>query len=91
VLPDLLTSRCTGSAAIGTQGYRHDNINPYYNERLKYERLKRLALKNLKSNQGNLCRITLIDLYQFIRMDLNDRERLDALFETKNFFPYYPS
>ena len=29
--------------------------------------------------------ITLSDLYQFIRMDLNDRERLDALFETENF------
>ncbi|UCB47521.1 MAG: SDR family NAD(P)-dependent oxidoreductase, partial [Spirochaetota bacterium] len=54
-----------GAAVIGI-----DNLNPYYDPRLKEARLERLTLKN-----G----------FQFIRGDIADREKIETLFEKHSF------
>jgi len=62
-----------------------DNINSYYDERLKYARLKETGIDENEIKPWIGVQSNLYDSYQFIRMDLNDRERLYGLFETENF------
>lgn len=62
-----------------------DNINPYYDVRLKYARLKKTGIEETEIKPGKPVQSTLFDAYQFIEMDLNDRERLYTLFETEHF------
>ncbi len=62
-----------------------DNINPYYDVRLKYARLRESGIEEPEIKPEESVQSTLFDSYQFIRMDLNDRERLSALFETEHF------
>lgn len=62
-----------------------DNINLYYDVRLKYARLKETGIGENEIKPGVCVQSTLFDSYQFIEMDLNDRERLYALFETEHF------
>jgi len=62
-----------------------DNINSYYDVRLKYARLKETGIDENEIKPGVCVQSTLYDSYQFIRMDLNERERLNALFEAENF------
>jgi len=62
-----------------------DNINPYYDVRLKYARLKKTGIEETEIKPGEPVQSTLFESYQFIEMDLNDRERLYALFETEHF------
>lgn len=62
-----------------------DNINPYYDVRLKYARLQETGIEEAEIKPGKPVQSTLFDSYQFVRMDLNDREGLNALFETENF------
>jgi UDP-glucuronate 4-epimerase len=74
--------------ALLRQGHRVigiDNINPYYDVRLKYARLQETGIDENEIKPGVCVQSNLFDSYQFIRMDLNDRERLYALFETENF------
>ena len=62
-----------------------DNICSYYDVQLKYARLKELGLFENKIIAGEYEQNDTSDSLQFIKMDLNDRERLNKLFEKENF------
>ena len=64
-----------------------DNINRYYDIELKYARLKELGISKDKAELLHLgCTGTLYgDQFQFIRMDIADRERLPKVFEIEKF------
>jgi UDP-glucuronate 4-epimerase len=64
-----------------------DNINDYYDVRLKYARLKQNGF-DLDPNDeywGEMIRSSLFSNYQFIRLNLEDKEQLENLFETEKF------
>ena len=74
--------------ALLRQGHRVvgiDNINPYYDVNLRYARLKETGIEENEIKPGVCVQSTLFESYQFIEMDLNDRDRLYNLFETENF------
>jgi len=48
-----------------------DNINSYYDERLKYARLKETGIDENEIKPWIGVQSNLYDSYQFIRMDLN--------------------
>ncbi|MGB2272757.1 MAG: NAD-dependent epimerase/dehydratase family protein, partial [Flavicella sp.] len=60
-----------------------DNINDYYDVSLKYARLKELGVaKEGASEFLNSVESTIYsDAFQFVRMQLEDRDALPALFE----------
>ncbi|PQJ72080.1 NAD-dependent epimerase [Polaribacter butkevichii] len=64
-----------------------DNINDYYDVNLKYARLKELGIirgqaeKFLNKSTGDLFN----DAFQFVRMNLEDRENLPILFKDNKF------
>lgn len=63
-----------------------DNINDYYDVKLKYARLQRGGIEN----NGHLpfhCRIPSkkYPSYVFLRMDISDKSNLDTLFEEEKF------
>lgn len=63
-----------------------DNINDYYDVNLKYDRLKELGIERADAEQENrLIQSSLCSTFQFIRLHLEDREHLPALFETQQF------
>lgn len=62
-----------------------DNINDYYDVQLKYARLKETGIEEQNIKPGEYVQSTVFDSYQFIRMDLNDREALNDLFEKEHF------
>ena len=62
-----------------------DNINDYYDVSLKYSRLEELGIDKLDAEKYNaLCKSTK-GQFSFVRMDLEDREALPALFKNENF------
>lgn len=64
-----------------------DNINDYYDVALKYSRLKELGIE--KSQACQLNKLTTskkyVGSYRFIRMNLEDREKLPELFKSQAF------
>ncbi len=63
-----------------------DNISDYYNPQLKFDRLKALGIDQTKAEKwGNPCISEIQDTFCFYRMDLNDSEALDRLFNTHTF------
>ncbi len=62
-----------------------DNINAYYDVRLKYARLKETGIEEHNIKPGEYVGSNIFDSYQFIEMDLNDREALYHLFEKEHF------
>ncbi|MEA5081033.1 MAG: NAD-dependent epimerase/dehydratase family protein [Dysgonamonadaceae bacterium] len=62
-----------------------DNINSYYDVQLKYARLKAAGIEENEILTGNYIQSNIFESYQFIKMDLNDRDRLQSLFESENF------
>lgn len=69
-----------GDSVIGI-----DNINGYYDTGLKFARLRNTGIEENDIKQGEYVQSNRYETYRFIRMDMNDRERLNALFETENF------
>lgn len=69
-----------GHAVIGI-----DNLNPYYDVRLKYARLKETGIEKSEIMPGVSSRSNLFTSDQFIWMDVNDGEALNALFERESF------
>lgn len=59
-----------------------DNINDYYDVNLKYARLKELGINRKKAENFNLIcdSENFKEMFQFVRMNLEDREGLPALF-----------
>jgi UDP-glucuronate 4-epimerase len=65
-----------------------DNINDYYDQNVKYGRLQRGGIiENLedgKSIEYNKILLSQIDKnYKFIKLNLEDKENLDKLFENE--------
>ena len=64
-----------------------DNINDYYDVNLKYARLKQLGIEQEKAEVfGTISNSSTNDSrFQFIRMNLEDREELPKLFQSIEF------
>lgn len=62
-----------------------DNINAYYDVRLKYARLKETGIEERNIKPGECVQSAIFDSYQFVEMDLNDREALNDLFAKEHF------
>jgi len=74
--------------ALVDRGYRVvglDVINDYYDPDLKYARLEATGISRKEIEYSKLIGSFKYPAYQFIRMDLNDRERLNRLFEDHSF------
>ncbi|MFD2516580.1 NAD-dependent epimerase/dehydratase family protein [Salinimicrobium flavum] len=71
----------SGHRVIGT-----DNINNYYDPQLKYGRLKELGISKEKAIQFNkICKSDQNENFEFIRLNLEDRENLPKLFKQYQF------
>jgi UDP-glucuronate 4-epimerase len=62
-----------------------DNINDYYDINLKYARLAETGISAEAENWYKKVQSTKYPNYNFIRMNLEDREQLNRLFETEKF------
>lgn len=62
-----------------------DNINNYYDIRLKYARLAETGIKQSEIVDGLAVQSTDHVTYHFIKMDLQDREQLQKLFVSEKF------
>lgn len=74
-------------AEKGEQVIGLDNINDYYDVRLKYGRLAECGITVPENNFtfGKKIQSTVFDSYSFVRMDLTDREALTELFKAEQF------
>ena len=63
-----------------------DNLNNYYDVGLKISRLEQLGIEEEKiKDDGKLIASTSLQNFQFLKMDLRDRERLPELFASEGF------
>lgn len=66
--------------------YGLDNINDYYSIDLKLARLKELGVNKADAEKwGKAVRSSLYNNFQFIRMNLEDRETIPSLFQQEKF------
>lgn len=71
---------------LGHQVVGLDNINDYYAVSLKFDRLKQLGVSEEEAQQWNtLASSTIFENFQFIRINLEDREALPHLFAQQQF------
>lgn len=70
-----------GNSIVGV-----DNINDYYDIRLKYARLRRSGFDVQDHLEFNVeIKSKLYDDYRFIKLDIADKENIDKLFERERF------
>jgi UDP-glucuronate 4-epimerase len=62
-----------------------DNINQYYDVKLKYSRLKETGICQNEIADRKSVQSTVYPLYRFIKMDLTERNEINNLFEKENF------
>lgn len=64
-----------------------DNINDYYDVRLKYGRLREAGfdIKDDNAAWGEMLRSTIYPSCRFMRLSIDDKHDLDSLFATENF------
>ncbi len=62
-----------------------DLINSYYDVRLKFARLHQTGITEEEITTGKAVQSNLFPSYRFVKMDLNDRERLLTLFHQERF------
>lgn len=62
-----------------------DNINDYYPVSLKYGRLTECGIAEKEIIQGHIVKSTKYSNYQFSRIDICDKAKLDYIFEQKKF------
>ncbi len=62
-----------------------DNINDYYDVNLKYGRLKELGIDRSKIKENQPVSSTLFPKHTFIKLDLADKEQMEALFQREKF------
>jgi UDP-glucuronate 4-epimerase len=62
-----------------------DNINDYYDINLKYARLAETGISREAENRHTKVQSTRYPNYSFVRMNLEDREQLNQLFEQEKF------
>ena len=61
-----------------------DNINDYYDVNLKYARLAETGIGREAENWHAKVQSTKYPNYRFVRMNLEDRDQLNLLFELNN-------
>jgi len=71
--------------ALGHTVVGIDNINDYYDIKLKYARLKQSGIEKGKIEYGKKIQSTTLPAYLFIKLDLTDREKLFSLFAEMQF------
>ncbi|MBM6993183.1 MAG: NAD-dependent epimerase [Prevotella sp.] len=75
--------------ALAEKGYSVigiDNINDYYDPRLKYARLAQCGIDAHEANwESNIVSSTTLSDCKFIRMDIGDREKMNRLFQRYHF------
>ncbi len=69
-----------GNAVVGI-----DNINDYYDVNLKYDRLNDTGISKKAENWHTPEQSSTFPNYSFIRMNLEDREELNKIFEAEKF------
>ncbi|MFO7923803.1 MAG: NAD-dependent epimerase [Bacteroidales bacterium] len=62
-----------------------DNINDYYDVRLKYDRLAETGIEESALSYGKPVRSRKYEGYSFVKMELEDREGISELFEKEKF------
>lgn len=62
-----------------------DNINDYYDVELKYSRLAETGISRSDIKYGHFVQSSKYSNYQFIRIDLTDRSRMEQLFAVQKF------
>lgn len=63
-----------------------DNLNEYYDAKLKYDRLKELGISLNKENKTNSpVKSNTLPNFSFIRMDITDMDALNSLFSNEKF------
>lgn len=62
-----------------------DVINDYYDVNLKYSRLAETGIKKEEIEYGKIVKSMKYPAYSFIKLDLKDKEGIDALFESEKF------
>jgi len=62
-----------------------DNINDYYDVRLKYARLAETGIGEGSANEGVPVQSSRYPNYRFVKLDLKDREPLEELFRNEKF------
>ena len=62
-----------------------DNINDYYDVNLKYARLEQLGIKHKTLHVNVLQKSTTYEKHSFVKMDLQDTNAINRLFETEKF------
>jgi UDP-glucuronate 4-epimerase len=69
----------------GCQVVGLDNINDYYDVRLKYARLKETGIEQNEVEYGKPVQSKTCEKYRFIKLNLEDRPALENLFTTEKF------
>ena len=62
-----------------------DNINDYYDVRLKYSRLKKTGIDQQEIAYGKMLQSIAYTNYRFVKMNLEDRASLESLFDSEQF------
>ena len=62
-----------------------DNINSYYAQTLKYDRLSDAGIEPVSVRDGGIAQSVKNPLYRFKKMDLSDREAMQSLFASERF------
>lgn len=62
-----------------------DSINDYYDVRVKYGRLERAGIEENSIEYNKLITSSVHSGYQFIKLNLEDKENMMKLFETEKF------
>lgn len=62
-----------------------DNLNPYYDVNLKLARLKELGIESESISYNEIVGSSSFQKFEFIKLNLEDREQLPVLFKEHNF------
>jgi UDP-glucuronate 4-epimerase len=62
-----------------------DNINDYYDVNLKYSRLSESGIQKSLIREGELVQSDTYDRYRFIKLELENKAGMDALFKNEKF------
>lgn len=77
---------CKSLLAKGHQVVGLDNINDYYDPKLKFARLKELGIENKGASKFNQLKVSSsFPNFSFIRLNLEDKEGLTDLFASADF------
>ncbi|MDB2658766.1 NAD-dependent epimerase/dehydratase family protein [Flavobacteriaceae bacterium] len=77
---------CLKLVSQGHEVYGIDNINDYYDPKLKFDRLKELGFKEVESKHfKNEVQSAKFNSFRFSRIDLVDNESIDNLFKQEQF------